>query len=187
MMLFGFLFRITFIVGISFFTIGVRHGFSQNGDANSFCQNFKTLIESARNGFESVKGADTTRIITGSSKKFFISTINFNDSITGYVNDVPSYPEYECILARDIRISDRLTGNYDNYKSAMLDCFLDGWTIIEQDSTNNFYLKGTKFKKMVAIEKTEGKKIKYHLYMYSSMIEKKRIVEVKIEGIGKQN
>ena len=173
MTLLGFLSRIIFVVGIGFFTIGVRHGFSQNGDASSFCQTFKTLIESARNGFESIKGADTSKVITGSSKKFFISTINFNDSITGYVNDVPSYPEYECILARDIRISDKLTGNYDKYKSAMLDCFSDGWTIIELDSTNNFYLNGTKFRKMVAIEKTEGKKIKFHLYMYSSMNRKK--------------
>ena len=183
----GFLFRVIFIVGISFFTIGVRHGFSQNGDASSFCQNFKTLVESARSGFESIKGADTIRVITGSPKKFFISNINFNDSIIGYVNDVTSYPEYECVLAKDVSISDQLTGSYDRYKLALLDCFLDGWTIIEQDSTNNFYLKGTKFKKMVAIEKTEGKKIKFHLYMYSNMIEKKRIVEVKIEGIGKQN
>ena len=181
------LFQKTLFVSFIFFTIGTGHAFSQDGSTDSFCQTFKELIESGSNGFESIKGAETTRVITGSPKKFFISTTSFNDSIVGYINDVSSYPEYECIIAKDTRISNKLTANYTRHKSEILDCFSEGWTITEQDSTNNFYLKGTKFKKLVGIQKTEGKKMKFHLYMYSSMIEKNRIIELKIEGIGKQN
>ena len=155
------------------------------GQKTSFCQTLLSLIESGREGFDEAKGEEVTRIITGSRKKYYVSKIGFNDSLQGYINDFASYPEYECILATDTRISETLASAYQNYKSNIMDCLSGEWTITEYDSTNNFYLKGTKFKKLVGIENAEGIKMKLHLYLYSSMIEKKRVVELKIEGTGK--
>jgi len=172
-----------------FFLCTLKSGtaFSQGGEAYSFCPTFTALLESGKTGFGSIKGLDTTRVITGSAKTFYISTTRFSDSIVGYINDVPSYPEFECIIARDSRISNQLISIYDHHKMVIMDCLSDEWTITEQDSTNNFYLQGTQFKKLVGIKKWEDKKMKFHLYMYSSMIEKSRIIELKIEGVGPKN
>jgi len=177
------------ILVVLFFLCTLRPGiaFSQGGGTDSYCHIFKALLESGKNGFASIKGAETTRVITGSEKTYFISTTRFNDSIVGYINNVPSYPEFECVIARDSRISNKLISIYDQHKMAIMDCLSDEWSITEQDSTNNFYLQGTQFKKLLGIKKWEDKKMKFHLYMYSSMIEKSRIIELKIEGIGSKN
>jgi len=152
----------------------------------NFCELLKNLLEAADSGFASAKGEPTERIITGITRKFYISKIKFNDEHECYINDVDAYPECECILATDSRITEKLIADYESFKNQIKECLPSGWKIAEQDSTNNFYLKGTEYRKLVLRENVEGKKVKFHLYMYSSMIEKKRIVELKIEGLAKE-
>ncbi|HIA35824.1 MAG TPA: hypothetical protein EYM84_05435 [Flavobacteriales bacterium] len=154
--------------------------------SGDFCNSLKTLLEAAKEGFDTIKGPSIERIITGHKKNYYLSNIKFVDEHECYINDVASYPECECILATDTRISDELTSSYNNYKSEIENCLGEEWTIIEQDSSNNYYLKGTKYRKLVVRENITGKKVKFHLFIYSSMIEKKRVVELKVEGIGKK-
>lgn len=151
-----------------------------------FCTQLKTMLNAAKEGFVPIKGEATTRMITGHEKKFYVANLKFVNDQTCYINDVPSYPECECILQTDTRITESLTEAYESYKKQINDCLGDEWVIMEQDSSNNYYLKGTKYKKLVVRENITGKKVKFHLYMYSSMIEKKRVVELKFEGLGKK-
>jgi len=152
---------------------------------NDFCTQLNKMLDAAKEGFEPVKGAATTRVITGKEKNFFISNVKFVNGRECYINDVQSYPECECILETDTRITEKLSGSYDAYKKQIKECLGDEWVITEKDSTNDFYLKDTKYKKLVVKNKTE-RKLKFHLYIYSSMIEKKRVVELKFEGVGKK-
>jgi len=152
-----------------------------------FCQFLKTMLESAHDGFSSVKGEATERMITGTAKKFYISKVKPVSNRECYINDADSYPECECILTTDTKITEKLSADYESFKNQIKECLPTGWIFAEQDSSNNFYLKGTKYKKLVAREDVEGKKVAFHLYIYSSMIEKKRVVELKIEGIGKKD
>lgn len=144
------------------------------------------MIEAAREGFAPVKGTAVERMIAGNKKKIYLSNVKFVDDYECYINDVSSYPECECILATDSRITEALTASYNQYKSEIEQCLGEEWTITEQDSSNNYYLKGKPYRKMVVSENITGKKVKFHLYIYSNMIEKKRVVELKIEGIGKK-
>ena len=153
---------------------------------DDFCTQLKTMLAAAKEGFDSVKGEATTRMITGHVKNFNKTTLKFVEGHECYINDVPSYPECECILETDTRISEKLSAAYESYKRQIKECLGDEWVISEQDSSNNFYLKGTKYKKLVVRENITGKKVQFHLYIYSSMIEKKRVVELKFEGIGKK-
>jgi len=154
--------------------------------SDDFCTQLKTMLSAAREGFVPIKGEATTRMITGHEKKFYFANMKFVEDHSCYINDVKSYPECECILETDTRITEQLSGHYESYKNKIKECLSDGWVIMEQDSSNNYYLKGTKYKKLVAREDTTGKKVKFHLYIYSSMIEKKRVIELKFEGIGKK-
>ncbi len=156
-------------------------------DNEKFCNTLQSLLTAASSGFDSIKGASMERMITGNKKPFFISKLNFGNGNECYINASEAYPECECILASDTRITPELISQYNNYKKAVEACLPTGWRISEQDSTNSSYLKGRKYKKLVVREDITGKKVKFHLYMYSSMIEKKRIVELKIEGIGKKH
>ncbi|MBL4658423.1 MAG: hypothetical protein JKX73_10515 [Flavobacteriales bacterium] len=151
-----------------------------------FCTQLKTMLDAAKDGFAPIKGEATTRMITGHEKKFYVANLKFVDNQTCYINDVASYPECECILETDTRITESLSAAYNSYKKQISDCLGEEWVIMEQDSSNNYYLKGTKYKKLVVRENISGKKVKFHLYIYSSMIEKKRVVELKFEGIGKK-
>ena len=151
---------------------------------DDFCTKLKSMLESAHNGFNSIKGAPIERMITGSRKNFFVSKTKFVEAKDCYVSDVSAYPECECILSADSRITPKLTAEYQRYKKLIEECLPKGWVLAEQDSSNNEYLKDTPFKKLTAREEVSGKKVKFHLYMYSSMIEKSRVVELKIEGIG---
>ncbi|MFH1320185.1 MAG: hypothetical protein ABII90_05960 [Bacteroidota bacterium] len=153
---------------------------------DNFCDKLKNLLESSRQGFSSVKGEAVERMITGNKKKFFISKVRFTGEHECYLNDSEAYPECECILATDRTITEQLTRQYEDFTNVIISCLPTGYTMTEQDSTNNFYLKGTKFKKYVVQEQEGEQKVRFHLYMYSSMIEKKRVVELKIEGIGKK-
>lgn len=153
---------------------------------DDFCTQLKTMLEAAKEGFIPIKGEATTRVITGHEENFYIANIKFVEGKTCYINDVAAYPECECILATDTRITEKLSASYESYKKKIQDCLGDEWIIMEKDSTNDFYLKGTKFKKLAVRENKTGKKVKFQLYIYSSMIEKKRIVELKFEGIGKK-
>ena len=155
-------------------------------DNEKFCNTLQALLGAASAGFESIKGTATERMITGNKKSFFISKVSFGNGSDCYINTSEAYPECECILASDSRITPELIAEYNSYKGAVEACLPTGWRITEQDSTNNAYLKGRKYKKLVVREDITGKKVKFHLYMYSSMIEKKRVVELKIEGIGKK-
>ena len=155
-------------------------------DDEKFCNTLQSLLTAASSGFDSIKGVSTERMITGNKKPFFISKVNFDNGSECYINASEAYPECECILASDARITPELISQYNNYKKVVEACLPTGWRISEQDSTNSPYLKGRKYKKLVVREDVTGKKVKFHLYMYSSMIEKKRIVELKIEGIGKK-
>lgn len=150
-----------------------------------FCTQLKTMLDAAKEGFIPIKGEATTRMITGQEKKFFAANIKFVDDHDCYINDVASYPECECLLATDSRITEQLSASYESYKTQIQDCLGDEWVVMEKDSTNDFYLKGTKFKKLAVRENKTGKKVKFQLYIYSSMIEKKRVVELKFEGLGK--
>jgi len=154
--------------------------------SDDFCSKLKIMLEAAKEGFEPIKGEGVERMITGNMKRFYKSNTKFLNEFDCYVNDVSSYPECECILATDSRITESLMKSYDHYKSEIEKCLGEEWVITEQDSSNNFYLKGTKYKKLVIRENITGKKVKFHLYIYSSMIEKSRVIELKIEGIGKK-
>jgi len=154
--------------------------------AEDFCTRLKTMLEAAKDGFSPVKGEATTRMITGHEKKYFKATLKFVDGHECYINDVSSYPECECLLETDTRITEKLSNSYESYKKQIQECLGHEWVIVEKDSTNDYYLKGTKYKKLVAHENITGKKVKFHLYIYSSMIEKKRVVELKFEGLGKK-
>ena len=153
---------------------------------DDFCTQLKNMLDAAKEGFEPVLGDPTIRIITGQKKNFFIAKIKFVDGHDCYINDVKSYPECECILATDTRISEKLSASYESYKSQIKSCLGEEWVIEEKDSSNDFYLKGTKYRKLVIRENITGKKVKFHLYIYSSMLEKKRLVELKFEGLGKK-
>jgi len=154
--------------------------------AEDFCTQLNKMLAAAKEGFKPIKGEATTRIITGHKKDFHFATMQFVDEHSCYINVVTSYPECECLLETDTRITEKLISSYESYKKQIKDCLGDEWVIMEQDSSNNFYLKGTKYKKLVVRENITGKKVKFHLYMYSSMLEKKRVVELKFEGIGKK-
>ena len=155
-------------------------------DTETFCNTLQSLLRAASTGFDSIKGESTERMITGNKKSFFISKVNFGDSAECYINTSEAYPECVCIITTDSRITPELIAQYENYKAAIKACIPTGWVITEQDSSNSSYLKGRKYKKLKVRQDITGKKIKFHLYMYSSMIEKKRVVELKIEGIGKK-
>ena len=151
-----------------------------------FCSKLKTMLAAAKDGFGSIKGEPTTRMITGHEKKYYMSTLKFVDGHECYINDVTSYPECECLVETDTRITEKLSSAYESYKTQIQDCLGDEWVVVEKDATNDYYLEGTKYKKLDIRENITGKKIKFHLYLYSNMIEKKRVVELKFEGIGKK-
>lgn len=151
-----------------------------------FCTQLKSMLEAAKQGFIPIKGVATIRIITAQERKFYIADLKFVDDHDCYINDVKSYPECECLLTTDTRITESLSASYESYKNKIKECLGEEWVISEKDSTNDYYLKGTRFKKLVVRENVTGKKVKFHLYLYSSMIEKKRVVELKFEGIGKK-
>ena len=115
-----------------------------------------------------------------------MSTLKFVDGHECYINDVTSYPECECLLETDTRITETLSNAYESYTTQIQDCLGDEWVVVEKDATNDYYLEGTKYKKLDIRENITGKKVKFHLYLYSNMIEKKRVVELKFEGIGKK-
>ena len=144
------------------------------------------MLAAAKEGFSPIKGEPTIRMITGHKKKYYMSTLKFIDGHECYINDVTSYPECECLLETNTRITEKLSNAYELYKIHIQDCLGDEWVIVEKDSTNDFYLKGTKYKKLAVRENRTGKKVKFHLYIYSNMIEKKRVVELKFEGIGEK-
>ncbi|MBI2967829.1 MAG: hypothetical protein HYY40_08455 [Bacteroidetes bacterium] len=159
----------------------------QSQDEN-FCNKLKILVESSRDGFYTVKGDSVTKIVTGAKKKFYLSKIKLHPKNECYINDNEKYPECNCILASDFSITPALKKEFQNYKSAIVSCFPESdWIITQKDSSNDFYLKGTDFKRLILVSRNAEKKVKFSLYMYSSMIEKKRIVEVLIEGRGKTN
>lgn len=159
---------------------------TQTIDNEKFCTTLQALLKSAASGFDSIKGAETERMITGNLKPFFVSKINFGNGAECFINTSEAYPECECIVATDTRITPELIAAYDQYKEVVESCLASGWRITEQDSTNSNYLKGRKYKKLVVRQDITGKKVKFHLYLYNSMIEKQRVIEIKIEGIGKK-
>ena len=156
-------------------------GYGQNS-SGKFCNELNTILESAKTGFNSTKGEKTERIISGNPKTFFVNTI-FLDSAECYINDVAEYPELTCILASNNRIDEKLTSRYKKLRESIKNCLTIDWVFSDQDSTNNFFLEGTKYRKLVGVKKVDEKKLKIELFMYSSMIEKMRVVELKIEGI----
>ena len=170
------------ILSLTFF--GFKSPEPPPGD--SFCIQLKEMLAAAKDGFKPIIGEATTKMITGKETKLYKSTLKFVDDEECYINDVKSYPECQCLLASDSRITESLTSTYESYKKQIKECLGDEWVIMEKDSTNDYYLKGTRFKKLVVRENITGKKVKFHLYIYSSMIEKKRVVELKFEGIGKK-
>ena len=65
---------ICFLAIISIFFIGfisVERPVSPSGD---FCSSLKTLLEAAREGFDTVKGASAERMITGNKKNFYLDS-----------------------------------------------------------------------------------------------------------------
>ena len=79
-----------------------------------FCTQLKTMLDAAKEGFAPIKGEATTRIITAHEKKFYIANLKFVDNQTCYINDVSSYPECECILQTDTRITESLSEAYES-------------------------------------------------------------------------
>ena len=157
-------------------------GYGQN-NSGKFCNELNTILESAKSGFNSTKGEKTERIISGNPKTFFVNSISLDSANECYINDVVEYPELTCILASNNRIDEELSNKYNKIRASIKNCLSIDWVFSDQDSTNNFFLEGTKYRKLVGVKKVDEKKLKIELFMYSSMIEKVRVVELKIEGI----
>ena len=156
-------------------------------NVNSFCTKLNELIEAGRNGFQSVKGEMTTKNVTGAQRNFYVATIDLNEENKGYINSSEIYPEYSIFFATAVgTLTPELKAMYENIKTQLTGCLSDEeWNIHEQNKDNSTYFANTEYKKLKIKELTDKKeKIKMELAMYSNRVVKKRVVELKIEGIG---
>ena len=173
----------SFLISTFFYCTPLLYVANGQVSSDTFCAELKNMMESAKTGFNSTKGNKVEKTVTGNKKTFYKNKQTLIDSSDCFINDVVEYPECRCILASDKRINESLISQYNKYRNDIKSCLLDNWVFSDKDSTNSFFLEGTKFKKLVGVKKVEEQKLKLELFMYSSMIEKMRVVELKIEGI----
>lgn len=152
----------------------------------NFCDNFKKILEAGRDQFNSIKGASTSRQISGVDRPFFFSTVDLDKNHKGYIGESEQYPEFEVVMS-DLRFKDKhLESDFDTLVGLVKSCLdPNQWVIQMKDASNDIYLEGTDYKKLVCRENKSGMKIKFELFMYNNRVRGYWVVEFHMDGIGK--
>ena len=157
---------------------------------DDLCVNLKKILAAGNTQFTELRGEATTKTISGVARPFFVSTAHIGKD-KGYVNDSQEYPAYEEIIAASFVKGevpeDKLVQEFEGWKEKIKACFAGNteWKLIEKDKTNDLYLEGTNFRKLVGYEARKGPKVKFELYMYNNRVEGHWCIELNIEGVGK--
>ncbi|MCB0429111.1 MAG: hypothetical protein H6585_11955 [Flavobacteriales bacterium] len=155
-----------------------------------FCENFKQIIEAAKAGFNAVRGEQTTKKISGADRPYQFCTVELSATYKGYIGMSETHPSYEVFFETETlpKITDKLKKSYEEVVANIKACLPETeWTIVEKDASNDIYLEGTDFKKLQVMQKEvdeNGNRIVMEVNMYRHGTENKRVVELKIEGIG---
>lgn len=152
----------------------------------NFCENFKKIIDGGREQFNVLKGPKTTRQISGVNKSFFQSTIDLDKNHKAYIGESEQYPEFDLVLS-DLRFKDKqMEQNFDTLVGLVKSCLDPAkWIIQLKDASNDVYLEGTDFKKLVCRENKAGMKMKFELFLYNNRVLGYWVVELHMDGIGK--
>ncbi len=154
---------------------------------DNFCENLKKIIDAARKSFDSLRGEETTRVISGKERPFNVSTVSL-EGAECYINaseDAGYYPECECFIGKNNFAPGPLSKKYEEVKAAVQECVGDNFTFTEKDKTNDIYLEDTEFKKFLAIEKKDGagKRLKFYVFLNNNRVLGHWTVEFHFDGI----
>lgn len=150
-----------------------------------FCTNLKKIIEASREGFESIKAEPTTRMISGEERPFFKTNVVLQEGSECYIlnsEDAKYYPECECFIGKNNYAPGDLAKVYEDMKKAVKECLPTGWKFTEKDKTNDIYLEDTEFKKLIALEDVDGKKLKFYVFLNNNRVLGYWTVEFHFDG-----
>ncbi len=137
---------------------------------DDLCVNLKKILAAGNTQFTELRGEATSKTISGVQRPFYVSTTHVGKD-KGYVNDSPEYPAYTEIIATSTVKGDvpegKLVQEFEALKEKIKACFAENleWKLAEKDKTNDLYLEGTNFRKLVGYEAKKGPKVKFELYM----------------------
>lgn len=152
----------------------------------NFCDNLKKILESGREQFSSLKGQETKRQISGVDRPFYFSTLELDKNHKGYIGESEQYPEFEIVMS-DLRFKDKhLEADFDTLVTLIKSCLdPNQWVIQMKDASNDIYLEGTDYKKLVCRENKSGMKVKFELFLYNNRVRGYWVVEFHFDGVGK--
>jgi hypothetical protein len=151
-----------------------------------FCDNFKKILDAGKDQFTALKGQQTSKLISGVDRPYFFSTIELDKKHKGYIGESEQYPEFELVLSDNRFQSPEMKHDFDTLVTLVKSCLSpDEWIITQKDASNDIYLEGTDYKKLVCRENKSGMKRKFELFMYNNRVKGYWIVEFHIDGIGR--
>ena len=135
-------------------------------------------MDLGRDQFNSIKGASTSRQISGVDRPFFFSSVDLDKNHKGYIGESEQYPEFEVVMS-DLRFKDKhLESDFDTLVGLVKSCLdPNQWVIQMKDASNDIYLEGTDYKKLVCRENKSGMKMKFELFMYNNRVRGYWVVE----------
>ncbi len=151
-----------------------------------FCANFNKIIDSGKDQFTVLKGEKTTRSISGVDRVFHLSTVDLDKNHKGYIGESEQYPEYELVMSDNRFHTPEMQKDFDTLVGLVKSCLDPNlWVLQLKDASNDIYLEGTDFKKLVCRENKAGMKVKFELFMYNNRVRGYWVVEFHFDGIGK--